>query len=137
LLTVADMNSPGLRERPGKVLLVDDDCESRDLVRFTLEREGHVVAAAAGGIEGLELAREFQPDIAFVDIMMPGLDGYAVASALRRDLGPAAWIVALTGLPEHRSKNWVSGFKLHLRKPVSPEMIREIVRAALSEGASV
>jgi CheY-like chemotaxis protein len=136
LLCPTHMTSPR-PGRPGKILLVDDDCESRELLRFTLERDGHVVAAAEGGIEGLELAREFQPDVAFVDIMMPGLDGYAVASALRRDLGPAAWIVALTGLPEHRSKNWVSGFKLHLQKPVAPETVREIVRAALSPSASV
>src|SRR5262245_48009068 len=91
--------------RPAKILLVDDDSENRDLVRFALERDGHTVVTAEAGIEGLEVAREFHPDVAFVDIMMPGLDGYAVASALRRDLGPAAWIVALSGLPEHRSRN--------------------------------
>ncbi len=123
--------------RPAKILLVDDDSENRDLVRFALERDGHTVVTAEAGIEGLEVAREFRPDVAFVDIMMPGLDGYAVASALRRDLGPAAWIVALSGLPEHRSRNWVSGFKLHLQKPVPPETIRAVVRAALQESVSV
>ena len=56
---------------------------------------------------------------------------YAVASAMRRDLGSGVWIIALTGLPERRSRSWGSGFNLHLQKPVEPCTIKAIVRAAL------
>ena len=65
------------------------------MLQFTLEIDGDQVATANGGMEGLEVAREFRPDVAFVDIMMPGLDGHAVASAMRRDLGSGVWIIAL------------------------------------------
>jgi len=121
--------------RAGKILLVDDDVYSRDMLQFTLESAGHQVATAGSGLEGLEVACEFRPDVAFVDIMMPGLDGYAVASAMRRDLGSAVWIIALTGLFERRARSWGSGFNLHLQKPVQPSAIEAVVRAALDRPA--
>lgn len=126
------MKSIEYADRAGKILLVDDDVESRDMLQCTLESEGHRVATANGGIEGLEVAREFQPDVAFVGIMKPGLDGHAVASAMRRDLGSGVWIIALTALPERRSRSWGSGFNLHLREPAEPRTIRAIVGAALN-----
>lgn len=129
------MESHQSGERVAKILLVDDDDDSREMLRFTLEYEGHQVATAANGLEGLEVAREFQPDVAFVDIMMPGLDGYTVASAMRRDLGAGVWIIAVTALPERRARSWGSGFNLHLCKPVQPSMIKAVVRAALDSRA--
>ena len=106
------------------------------MLRFTLENAGHQVATAESGLEGLEVACRFRPDVAFVDIMMPGLDGYAVASAMRRDLGSGVWIIALTGLLECRWRSWGSGFNLHLRKPVPPSAIEAVVRAALDGRAA-
>ena len=119
-------------DRAGKILLVDDDADSRNLLQVTLESDGYQVATATGGMEGLEVAREFQPDVAFVGIMRPGLDGHAVASAMRRDLGTGVWIIALTGLPERRARSWGSGFNLHLREPAEPHTIKAIVGAALT-----
>ncbi len=121
----------GAERRTGKILIVDDDPVTADLLRLSLEVEGHEVRTAAEGLEGVELARAFHPDVALVDILMPGLDGYAVASAMRRDLGQAVAIIALTGLPERRARCLVSGFNLHLRKPVPLATIRDIIRALL------
>jgi DNA-binding response OmpR family regulator len=118
-------------DRAGKILLVDDDVDSRNMLQFTLESDGYQVVTASDGMEGLEVAREFRPDVAFVGIMRPGLDGHAVASAMRRDLGAGVWIIALTGLPERRARSWGSGFNLHLRKPAEPRTIKAIVGAAL------
>ena len=127
------MNTPAPARRTGRILLVDDDADARDVLRFTLERDGHAVATAADGLGGLEMAREFRPDIAFVDIMMPGIDGYAVASAMRRDLGSSVWLVALTALPERRARSWGAGFHLHLQKPVQPITLREVIETMLQE----
>jgi DNA-binding response OmpR family regulator len=119
-------------DRAGKILLVDDDVDSRNMLQVTLESDGYQVATANDGMEGLEMAREFRPDVAFVGTMRPGLDGHAVASAMRRDLGSGVWIIALTGLPERRSRSWGSGFNLHLREPAEPRTIKAIVGAALT-----
>jgi CheY-like chemotaxis protein len=70
-----------MRGQSWKILLVDDDVDSRDMLQSTLESDGHQVATANGGMEGLEVAREFRPDVAFVGIMRPGLDGPASAGA--------------------------------------------------------
>ena len=119
-------------DRAGRILLVDDDVDSRDMLQCALERDGHRVATANGGMEGLEVAREFRPDVAFVGIMGAGLDGHAVASAMRRDLGSGVWIIALRALPERRARSWGSGFNLHLRGTVEPRTIKAIVGAALN-----
>ena len=130
------MEPTGSTARAGKILLVDDDVYGRDMLRFTLENAGHQVVTASGGLEGLEMACRFRPDVAFVDIMMPGLDGYAVASAMRRDLGTGVWIIALSGLFERRGRSWGSGFNLHLQKPIQPSAIEAVVRAALDRPAA-
>ena len=118
--------------RAGKILLVDDDVDSRNVLQFTLESDGYQVATANGGIEGLEVAHEFRPDVAFVGVVGQGLDGHAVASAMRRDLGSGVWIIALTGVPERRARSWGYGFNLHLREPAEPRTIKAIVGAALN-----
>jgi CheY-like chemotaxis protein len=68
-------------DRAGKILLVDDDVDSRNMLQFTRESDGYQVATASDGMEGLEVGREFRPDVAFVGIMRPGLDGPASAGA--------------------------------------------------------
>ncbi|MDX2008047.1 MAG: response regulator [Meiothermus sp.] len=67
------------------VLLVDDDASNRGFLERGLGYEGYRVLSARGGLEGLELARRERPDLILLDVMMPGLDGFAVAEALRAD----------------------------------------------------
>jgi response regulator RpfG family c-di-GMP phosphodiesterase len=76
----------GNRERtPRRVLIVDDDPAIRMLCAFNLQQEGLVVVEAADGELALEQARSERPDLVVTDVMMPGLDGFDLAEALRRD----------------------------------------------------
>ena len=67
------------------MLVIDDDAAVRDLMQRFLAKEGFRVVTAAGGEEGLRLARELRPDAITLDVMMPGMDGWAVLSALKAD----------------------------------------------------
>ena len=70
------------------MLIIDDDPTIRDLLRRFLSKEGFGVASAASGAQGLELARQLKPAVITLDVMMPGMDGWAVLSALKADPGP-------------------------------------------------
>ena len=67
------------------MLVIDDDAAVRDLMQRFLSKEGFRVVTAPGGEEGLRLARELRPDAITLDVMMPGMDGWAVLSALKAD----------------------------------------------------
>src|SRR5262249_31510979 len=69
----------------GTVLVIDDEVAIRDLMQRYLAKEGFRVVAAAGGEEGLRLARELRPEAITLDVMMPGMDGWAVLTALKAD----------------------------------------------------
>ena len=71
-----------------RVLVIDDDAAVRDLMTRFLGKEGFSVATAAGGEEGLRLARELQPDVITLDVLMPGMDGWSVLAALKADPAP-------------------------------------------------
>jgi CheY-like chemotaxis protein len=103
-----------------RILLIDDNDDARDLMAMALELRGHVVAMADGGMAGLAQARAFMPDIVFLDLGMPVMDGYETAVGLRRIEGLARlWIVALSGWSDQatlaRTKS--AGFDYHLSKP--------------------
>jgi CheY-like chemotaxis protein len=110
-----------------RILLIEDNMDVRDGLRELLEESGHRVATAADGLEGIQLASSFRPDAAFVDIGLPGMDGYGVARHLRQSLGGDVLLVALTGygLPEDRRRALEGGFDAHLTKPVT---LRAILR---------
>ena len=86
----ADRSRPDEPRGPGSlVLVIDDDPTVRDLMRRTLEKEGFSLRYASGGEEGLRLARQLRPAVITLDVMMPGMDGWAVLSALKND--PEVW----------------------------------------------
>ncbi|HYX22149.1 MAG TPA: ATP-binding protein [Thermoanaerobaculia bacterium] len=121
---------PALESR--RILLVEDNADVRDSLRELLEESGHLVMAAADGLEGIQLASSFRPDAAFVDIGLPGLDGYGVARHLRQILGDDVLLVALTGygLPEDRRRALEGGFDAHLTKPVTLRAILRLLAEA-------
>ncbi len=67
------------------VLVIDDDATARELIADQLKAEGFSVVTAAGGLEGLKLAKELRPIAITLDVMMPDLDGWSVLAALRQD----------------------------------------------------
>ena len=69
----------------GTILIIDDDAATRDLVSRSLEREGYIAVSAASGEQGIRMARELHPNAITLDVLMPGLDGWAVLRALKAD----------------------------------------------------
>jgi len=105
-----------------RVLVVEDDGDSREGLRHLLEIWGHDVEVADNGTTGIEKAIERRPDVALIDVGLPGMDGYAVASRLRQALGvDGIFLIALTGYaqPEDRRRAFDSGFDAHLAKPIN------------------
>lgn len=113
-----------------RVMIVDDDPLIRDVVRTVLEDASYEIVEAADGAGALEAAARRRPDVVLLDIMMPGMDGYAVCRALRRD--PAlrgAIVVMLTAKssPEGREQGLAAGADAYFTKPFSPlDLLRAI-----------
>jgi DNA-binding response OmpR family regulator len=131
---MAAREDAGGRRGGAKILLVEDDPDSRELLELILRLAGNDVSVAEDGTRGILVARAIHPDIAFVDIHLPSLDGYGVARAIRREFRDTIWLVALTALdrPEDRQRSIAAGFDLHLVKPVQSEEITALVRAVVS-----
>jgi CheY-like chemotaxis protein len=104
------------------VLVIEDNDDARAALAALLELEGFVVEGAADGHHGIEIASAKRPDIALIDIGLPGIDGYEVARRMRVLLGTRIFLVALTGYgqPEDRQRTVEAGFDAHLVKPVDP-----------------
>jgi PAS domain S-box-containing protein len=119
--------------RARRVLVVDDNEDAREALRFLLEDEGHHVVTAGDGPGALEEMERFRPEVVLLDIGLPGLDGYEVARAIRKqDGGRDALLVAVSGygLPEDRARSRTAGFDDHLLKPVAPQILLDLVRDA-------
>jgi CheY-like chemotaxis protein len=95
------------------------------MLRTVLEMDGYQVELADNGLGGVQIGLATRPDVALVDIGLPGLDGYEVAQRLRRHLGEDVRLIALTGYgqPEDQRKSRQAGFNAHLTKPVDPEVL--------------
>jgi CheY-like chemotaxis protein len=118
-----------------RILVVDDNVDAAQLVAELLNMQGYIATVAHGGREALAIAEEFLPDVIFLDIGMPDMDGYAVAAALREDGGFAATrIVALTAWGDAGSRARVAagGFDAHL---VKPARLDSLLREAAPTGA--
>src|SRR6266850_4337830 len=111
------------------ILLVEDNADARDALSVLLELEGHVVVATGEGHEALELVRARDPDIALVDIGLPGIDGYEVARRVRALDGRRPVLIALTGYgqPEDRRRASEAGFDGLLVKPVDPTALSDLL----------
>lgn len=119
----------------GRILVVDDNRDSAESLGTLLGESGHEVALAYDGTSALEVARAFRPDLVFLDIGLPKMNGYEVARRLRQDIGLAtAKFIALSGYGTAgdlaRSKQ--AGFALHLVKPVDPKEFPSIVASVLA-----
>jgi CheY-like chemotaxis protein len=115
---------------PCDILIIEDNADAATTLRGLLELRGHRVRVARDGAEGLAALREQAPDVALVDVGLPGIDGYEVARRARALLDGKAstLLVALTGygLPEDRSRALEAGFDEHLVKPVDPAALEAL-----------
>ncbi len=124
------------RETPAegrRVLVVDDNVDAAALLGEVLELDGHQVTVVHDGLAALERVGGVDPDVVFLDIGLPGMDGYEVARRMRRQPGGAELrLVALTGYGQasDRQRSREAGFDTHLVKPVELDTLRALVADA-------
>ena len=114
-----------------RILVIEDDPKTADLVRMYLEKDGHHVLTAHDGVEGLNLAREEDPALIVLDIRLPGVSGLEVCRSLRRESDVP--IIMLTALSTELDK--LEGLDLgaddYMTKPFSPKELAARIRAVL------
>lgn len=129
----AELFGPNLISEPtrsAEVLVVDDNVDAAESLALLLRVTGHQVRVCHDGLKALAMVEESFPDVAVLDIGLPGLDGYSVARQLRqRAEGRTLLLVALTGYgqEEDRRRAMQAGFDHHLTKPVDPETLVRLV----------
>ncbi len=115
-----------------KILIADDEPDILEIIRFNLEKEGYQVESAGNGIEALESAKKFKPDLIILDVMMPGRNGWEVCQQLRMypDFKQTL-IIFLTALSDESSeiKGLESGADDYIAKPIRPNILLSKVNA--------
>jgi len=112
-----------------RVLVVDDVRASAQTLALMLEGLGQEARTASDGATALAIISDYRPQVAFLDIAMPGMDGYALAQEIRRSEGHRPILVALTGYgqDDDRRRAFDAGFDHHLVKPTNLEALRDIL----------
>jgi signal transduction histidine kinase/CheY-like chemotaxis protein len=111
----------------GCVLVIDDDATARELIADHLKAEGFSVATAAGGVEGLKLAKDLRPTAITLDVMMPDLDGWSVLAALRKDPELAEIPVIMITIVDEQRRGVALGAAGYLTKPIDRERLHRLV----------
>jgi CheY-like chemotaxis protein len=128
----ATRGAPAAQSRH-RILVIEDNADARETMVAALELGGHRVYQAADGNAGIRAVGEVRPDVAVIDIGLPGLDGYEVASTLRRDPQCRDMVLlAITGRerPDSLRRAREAGFDECLAKPVPPERLVRLIDAA-------
>lgn len=125
-------NANSLKDGPGagRLLVIDDNVDSANTLAQLLRMVGHEVEVAYDGLTGLATARSFEPDAVLLDIGLPGMDGYEVATAMRKlEITRQSLLIAISGYgqktDEERSRH--AGFDFHLVKPVELGALRSLL----------
>jgi CheY-like chemotaxis protein len=119
-----------------RVLVIDDDPLARDLLQRFLCTEGFRVIGAPGGAEGLRLARALHPDVITLDVLMPGLDGWAVLSQLKADPEVAAIPVIMLTIVDERNLGYALGAADYLTKPIDRDRLLAVLRKYRRDGTA-
>jgi signal transduction histidine kinase len=130
-VTLRPSAMPQIDERlPLRIALVEDDCDIRETLTMVLEQWGHTVESASDGHAGVELVCTMRPDVALLDIGLPGLSGHGVAEAICARLGDARpRLIALSGYGQKsdRLRSKQAGFDEHLIKPAQPAVLKRVL----------
>jgi PAS domain S-box-containing protein len=113
-----------------RVLVADDNRDGAEIMALLLQQYGYEVSVAHSGPDALTVAAQIQPDIAILDIGMPGMNGYEVAQRIRAEgWGKAMMLIALTGWgqEEDKKKAFDAGFDHHLIKPIDPDALEALM----------
>ena len=116
------------------ILVIEDNEQNLYLVTYILEKYGYRVISAPNGRQGVDLARAEQPDLILLDIQLPEMDGFAVATELRRNHGLSAVpILAVTSyaMAGDRERIIAAGCSDYLEKPINPDTFIETVESYL------
>ena len=123
----------------GRILVVEDNIDSAETMQMLLAISGYDARTAYDASSGLELAREFRPQVVFCDIGLPGKDGYALARELRElPETRTAFLVALTGYgqDEDRRRASEAGFDAFQVKPVEPDALEKLLVDYFGRGST-
>jgi CheY-like chemotaxis protein/two-component sensor histidine kinase len=125
---------PALTEPPStarRILVVDDNADAADTLGEFLADSGHSVLVRYDGKTALEAVRAYRPEVVFLDIGLPGIDGFEVARRIRQEHGSSVRLVALTGYgqEEDRRRTREAGFDDHMVKPVGVDAISKLLAA--------
>src|SRR5437899_2381354 len=120
-----------------RVLAVEDDPDVAASFALLLQMSGSEVRAVNNGLAAIEAARQFHPDIAFIDIDLPGMNGYDLARVLRSEYGTALRLFALTGFGQQRDieRAMEAGFDRHLVKPIDVDSLEKLLGDRRKNGA--
>jgi CheY-like chemotaxis protein/anti-sigma regulatory factor (Ser/Thr protein kinase) len=130
--TPAAHAKPTIARNKRRVLIVEDSDEFRDVLQETLEDLGHEVWVAKDGLSGAAQILELRPDLALVDLGLPGIDGYEIARRVRAaDNGAELYLIALTGYggAGDKARAERAGFDRHLTKPIGIEELLRLLNA--------
>ena len=124
----ANSSRPAPRQR--RILVADDNRDAGETLAILLRLDGHEVHVATDGLEAVELFGRVKPDVAILDIGMPGLSGHEVARRIRAMGGAPVTLIALTGWGQRADKERAaeSGFDHHFTKPVEPTVLSDLLR---------
>ena len=124
------MSATQTTNKPRRVLVADDNRDAGETLAMLLRLDGHEVHVATDGIEAVDLYKRERPDVAILDIGMPGLSGHEVARRIR-ELGgdPPVTLIAVTGWGQKADKDRAaeSGFDHHFTKPVEPSVLSALL----------
>src|SRR5438874_7396514 len=131
------MKSGPAGHSPGRVLIVEDERDVAELLRYNHGKEGYDVVVAATGAEAVRQAHEARPDLVLLDIMVPQLNGWEICRRLKQDTGTRAIpVIMVTGRVEEGDK--VLGFEVgaddYVTKPFSPRELLARIRAVARRG---
>jgi CheY-like chemotaxis protein len=116
---------------PGRILIVDDNADAAETLADLLRMMDYEVRSAGHADAAMAVLDDFQPQLALLDIGLPGQDGYALAQRMRADPRAAGIkLIALSGYGEDQERSLATGarFDHHLIKPVAADQLLEIVR---------